>query len=61
VVFELGWLCAKIGRNRVCVLKKRGTRVHSDLEGISYLEFVESVSEMELEILGELRAAGVVT
>lgn len=33
VIFELGWFYSKLGWGKVCILFKRGTKIHSDLEG----------------------------
>jgi predicted nucleotide-binding protein len=38
-VFELGWFYGRLGRARVCLLLKQGTKLHSDLDGISRVEF----------------------
>lgn len=57
VIFELGWFHGRLGRNRVCILFKKGTQIHSDLAGVSRIEFNESVEEKVLEIEQELRAA----
>jgi predicted nucleotide-binding protein len=59
VVFELGWFFSRIGRDRVCILLRRGTKIHSDLDGISRIEFGESVGEKVGEIEQELLAAAV--
>lgn len=60
VIFELGWFHGKLGRNRVCILFKKGTQIHSDLAGVSRIEFNDSVEEKVLEIERELRAAGLI-
>jgi len=60
VVFELGWFFGKLGRNRVCILFKEGTRLHSDLEGISRVQFPERVDQAVPGLENELRAAGLV-
>jgi predicted nucleotide-binding protein len=60
VIFEVGWFYGRLGRNRVCILFKKGTQIHSDLDGISRIEFNESVEEKVLEIENELRAAGLI-
>jgi hypothetical protein len=49
-----------LGRERVCILFKHGTRIHSDLDGISRIEFDSSVDEKIDEIERELLGAGVV-
>lgn len=57
VVFELGWFCGKLGRQGVCILLKEGTRIHSDLDGISRIEFRDSVEERIVDIERELKEA----
>ncbi len=62
VTFELGWFYGRLGRERVCILFQEGTKIHSDLDGISRIEFEKSVNE-ESVILGiarDLAAAGVI-
>ncbi len=58
VVFELGWFYSRLGRSNVLILLKKGTKLHSDLEGISQITFGESVEEKYLDIERELQAAG---
>lgn len=57
VIFELGWFYGRLGRDRVCILFKKGTSIHSDLDGISRIEFNESVAEKVHEIETELVAS----
>jgi predicted nucleotide-binding protein len=57
VIFELGWFYRKLGRDKVCILFKRGTKIHSDLEGIERLEFNGSIEEIAVKIEDELRSA----
>ena len=57
VVFELGWFCGRLGRKQTCILFKKGTLIHSDLEGVSRIEYTESVEEKVLDIEKELKAA----
>ena len=46
VIFELGWFYGNLGRNKVCILFKKGTTMHSDLDGISRIEFsIQSVKK----------------
>ncbi len=61
VVFELGWLYAHLGRSRVVILLKDGTKLHSDLEGISRIGFRDSIEEKVLEIERELMAVGLIS
>ena len=59
VIFELGYFIAKLGRKRVCVLIKEGTaKVPSDISGIVYKKYINSVDECYRSILHELRNAG---
>jgi predicted nucleotide-binding protein len=61
VVFELGWFYGRLGRNRVAMLLKEGTRIHSDLDGVSRIEFIRYVDEKLAAIESELGAAGVLS
>lgn len=56
VIFELGWFYGRLGRERVCILFKKGTKIHSDLEGVSRVEFEDSVVDKVPEIERELIA-----
>jgi predicted nucleotide-binding protein len=58
VIFELGWFFGRLGRNKVCILLKEGTKIHSDLDGISKIEFNNSITEKSIEIEKELEVAG---
>ena len=58
VIFELGWFYGRLGHERVLLLLKHGTMIHSDLAGVSRIEFQESVSEKIIEIERELIEAG---
>jgi len=60
VLFELGWFCGRIGRDRTCILYKTPAQIPSDLLGRGHHEFRDSVREVWLEIEQELRAAGLV-
>jgi hypothetical protein len=60
VVFELGWFYGRIGRDRVVILMKHGTQIHSDLGGIERYEFVSDVREQAFRIEDELRRVGIV-
>ncbi len=61
VVFELGWFYGRLDRSRVAILLKNGTNLHSDLAGISRIDFTDSVEEKVLEIERELQAAGLIS
>jgi predicted nucleotide-binding protein len=57
VIFEIGWFYSRLGRDRVSILFKKGTKIHSDLDGIGRIEFNQSVNEIIIEIEKELIAA----
>ena len=58
VLFDLGWLYGRLGRQRVYVLVKQGTKLPSDLDGITRIEFRHSVDDTIIEIEKGLEAAG---
>ncbi len=58
VVFEFGLFVGKLTRNRVCCLYTGNVERPTDLEGLVYLPFKDSVNEIQLDIIKELRAAG---
>ncbi len=61
VIFELGWFYGRLGRPKVCILFKKGTKIHSDLDGITRIEFNEYVEEKIIELEKELTAAGLIS
>ena len=58
VTLELGWAYGTLGRARVCILFKKGTRLPSDLHGINRIDFVESVLEVSYQLQTELESTG---
>lgn len=60
VFFELGWFYGQIGRENVCILFKEGTKIHSDLEGISRIKFNEGIVDKFIEIERELKEAHII-
>lgn len=56
-IFELGWFFGRLGRKRVCILFKKGTKIPSDLDGIMRIEFNQSIEEKIIDIEKELKAA----
>jgi predicted nucleotide-binding protein len=60
-IFELGWFYGRLGRRRIAILFKKDTHLHSDLAGISRIEFSNSVEECIGEIERELKAAGMIS
>ena len=57
VIYEVGWFIGRLGRERVSLILKSGTRIHSDLDGVSQIRFTENIEEKFLEIQNELKAA----
>lgn len=55
VVFEHGYLCAKIGRSHVCALVKGDLEIPGDLGGVVYTLMT---SDWKIQVAKELRAAG---
>jgi predicted nucleotide-binding protein len=58
VVLEFGFFVGKLGRDRVACLLKKPVEQPSDMHGIVYLSFKESIMELKEEIGKELKAAG---
>lgn len=57
VLVELGYMAAKIGRNRVCVLRKGDVEIPSDFLGVSYID-IDSAGAWRLTLAKELKVAG---
>lgn len=60
VFFELGWFYGRLGRERTCLVWKRGGKLPSDLAGVGRVEFGVSVDEAYLDLEKELAAANVI-
>jgi predicted nucleotide-binding protein len=58
VVLEFGYFISLLGRNRVCCLHKGNVELPSDMHGIVYVPFSDSVDEARNMIVKELKAAG---
>jgi len=58
VVLEFGYFMGLLGRDRVCCLYKGDVELPSDMHGIVYIPFKESVEECRHKIIKELKAAG---
>lgn len=58
VVLEFGYFIAKLGRDKVCCLLKGDVEKPSDMQGIVYVPFKDSVNERRNMIIKELKAAG---
>ncbi len=60
VIFEIGWFYGHLGPSRLCILKRAGTEIPSDLGGVVTLEFDKAVGEVFLQIEQELEVAGII-
>ena len=60
VLIELGRLQATIGRDKICILLKKGCSLPSDLSGIQYHSFKETVRELFTDLDDELRDADII-
>jgi predicted nucleotide-binding protein len=58
VVLEFGYFVGKLGRERVCCLYKGDIELPSDMQGIVYVPFKDSVKEQRPMIMKELKEAG---
>jgi predicted nucleotide-binding protein len=58
VILELGYFMGKLGRNKVCCLYTGEVELPSDMHGIVYISFKESVNEARNMIEKELKEAG---
>ncbi len=58
VIFEMGFFIGAVGRDSVCVLHKGNVELPSDMAGIVYIPYSNSVEEAYLKIRKELLKAG---
>jgi len=58
VILEFGYFMGLLGRDRVCCLYKGDVELPSDMHGIVYIPFKDSVNETRDKIAKELKAAG---
>lgn len=57
VVFEHGFLMAKIGRNNVCALVKDSVETPNDISGVVYVA-MDSEGAWEFKIAKEMKESG---
>jgi len=57
VVLEFGYFMGLLGRDRVCCLYKGDVELPSDMHGIVYIPFKDSLNEVRDKIIKELKAA----
>ncbi|MGG4402534.1 nucleotide-binding protein [Paenibacillus amylolyticus] len=60
VIFELGYFYGKLGRDNVCCVVKSKVEIHSDIAGVVYTSYSNSLDEIKMELYKELAAAGFV-
>jgi predicted nucleotide-binding protein len=58
VIFEFGYFVGKLGRSRVCCLYRGGVTLPSDVGGMIYKRYSETIGEVAYDITKDLRAAG---
>ena len=58
VVFEMGFFVGKLGRGRVCCLRKEDVEIPSDISGVIYKPFKSKIDEVKYAVITELKAAG---
>lgn len=58
VIFELGYFYGKLGRENVCCTMKSTVDVPSDINGVVYLPYNNSLTEIQLDLYREFKAAG---
>jgi len=58
VIFEWGYFVGKFGREHVCCVYKEGTVLPSDVSGVVYKPFRQSIDEVKYDLLEELKASG---
>lgn len=57
VVFEHGFMCAHLGRERVCALLENGVEQPSDLQGVIYKP-LDAMGAWKYQIADEMKAVG---
>jgi predicted nucleotide-binding protein len=58
VVFELGYFVGRLGRERVCALKKGDVQIPSDFHGVVYVP-MDDAEGWRLRLAREIKAAGI--
>jgi hypothetical protein len=57
VIFELGFFIAKLGRNRVCALRKGDVEIPSDYHGVLYVP-IDSEGAWKISLAKEMKSVG---
>lgn len=58
VIFEFGYFVGKLGRSKVCCLYTGNVAIPSDISGLTYKKYANSIEEIGYSIIKDLRAAG---
>lgn len=58
VIFEFGYFVGKLGRSRVCCLYTGDVSLPSDVSGMIYKKFTNSIEEVAYSIIKDLKASG---
>jgi len=58
VIFEMGYFWGLLKRKRVCCLLKGDVEKPSDIKGVVYIPFKDSIKNAEVKIMKKLRKAG---
>jgi predicted nucleotide-binding protein len=61
VIMELGWFMARLGRERVVLLHKGEVEIPSDISGVVYIGFQESVYEVADKVRQRLKGVGLMS
>ncbi|MBT2606391.1 nucleotide-binding protein [Bacillus sp. ISL-53] len=59
VIFELGFFYGKLGRASVSCIYKSTVELPTDINGVAYLPYTQSVDELEFSLLKELKEADI--
>lgn len=54
VIMELGWFMRHIGRSKVVIIHKKGTYIPSNIAGVLYLQYENSILEVSERIRDRL-------
>lgn len=58
VILELGYFIGRLGRNRVCALRRGDTELPSDFAGVIYTPYDGADEGWKIKLAREMRAAG---
>ncbi|MEH8175637.1 nucleotide-binding protein [Aeromonas veronii] len=58
VIFEFGYFVGKLGRSKVCCLYTGDVALPSDVSGMIYKKFTNSIEEVAYSVIKDLKASG---